>query len=49
MFVDGLEWVLNVCETITFILCGCSGLKDWVCSARGEFYGVLATEDERGK
>ena len=24
-------------------------LKDWVCAVRGEFYGVLATEDERGK
>lgn len=24
-------------------------LKDWACAVRGEFYGVLATEDERGK
>lgn len=39
----------NVCEAITFVLCGCSRLKDWVCAVRGEFYGVLATEDERGK
>lgn len=41
--------MLNVCEAITFILCGCSGLKDWIYAVRGEFYGVLATEDARGK
>lgn len=28
---------------------GVTGLKDWVYAARGKFYGVLATEDARGK
>lgn len=30
--------------TITFA-CGCNGLKDLVYATRGEFYGVLASED----